>query len=105
MKTMKISTRLLMIPVVMAALVLVIAFAGYRGMASMEASMATIYADRVVPMRDLKVISDEYAVNIVDSTHKVNAGTLTPEQAIKNIDSAGESIRKKWAEYKATFLI
>ncbi|CAA7622173.1 MCP four helix bundle domain-containing protein [Magnetospirillum sp. SS-4] len=78
MKNLKISSRLLTIPAVMALIMLAIAFLGYRGMASMDAGMSTIYADRVIPMRDLKVIADEYAVNIVDSTHKANAGTLPP---------------------------
>ena len=105
MKTLKIATRLLTIPAVMAVIMVVLALVGYRGMASMEASMATIYADRVVPMRDLKVISDEYAVNIVDSTHKANAGTISAEQALKNIDVAVAAIARTWAEYKATYLV
>ncbi len=47
------------------------AFLGLSGMASSIDGMDSVYKDRVVPLRDLKMIADAYAVNIVDTTHKV----------------------------------
>jgi len=32
-------------------------------------AMSTIYTDRVLPLSQLKRVSDMYAVNIVDTTH------------------------------------
>ena len=46
----------------------------HKASSDAEASLQTIYADRVVPLRDLKLIADAYAVNIVDTTHKVRSG-------------------------------
>ncbi|MCZ8158458.1 MAG: hypothetical protein O9256_00950, partial [Rhizobiaceae bacterium] len=40
----------------------------------------SIVSDRVVPMEQLKRISDGYAVSIVDTAHKVRSGALSPEQ-------------------------
>jgi methyl-accepting chemotaxis protein len=104
MKNLKIAARLLVVPVVMAVLMAVIGLSGYTGMAKIENAMKGIFNDRVVPLRDLKVISDEYAVNIVDTAHKANAGTLTPEQATANLDQAKKIIAEKWQAYTATSL-
>ncbi len=47
--------------------------------------MQSILADRVVPMQQLKAVSDLYAVNIVDTVHKARAGTVSPAQALEHI--------------------
>jgi len=36
--------------------------------------MAAVYNDRVVPLKGLKVIADDYAVMVVDAVNKANAG-------------------------------
>ena len=70
-----------------------------------QAAMNTVYEDRVVPLRDLKVISDMYAVNIVDTAHKTRAGSLSPSQALSNIETARSVIKQRWEAYLATYLV
>ena len=36
--------------------------------------LKTVYNDRVVPLQQLKTISDDYAVFIIDAVNKSNAG-------------------------------
>lgn len=37
----------------------------------------TVYKDRAVPLKDLKIIADMYAVNIIDTSHKVFNNNFT----------------------------
>ncbi|WP_160773930.1 methyl-accepting chemotaxis protein [Stappia sediminis] len=67
-------------------------------------SIRTIVADRVVPLEQLKSISDHYAVDIVDMSHKVRSGALTWAQARENLDEALARIDEKWRAYTSTFL-
>jgi methyl-accepting chemotaxis protein len=53
----------------------------------------------------LKIVADMYAVNIVDTTHKVRNGNLSSEEGIKNIRGALKNIPDQWKDYKATLLI
>lgn len=68
-------------------------------------SLKTIYADRVVPLRDLKDISDQYAVFIVDATHKVRSGAFSWQEGEAAIGSAASRISELWQAYLSTYLV
>jgi methyl-accepting chemotaxis protein len=81
---------------------------GYLGLHSAKQSNAgldTVYKDRVVPLKDLKVIADMYAVNIVDVSHKVRNGNLQWNDGRGKIEEAVTIITKNWQEYLATTLV
>ncbi|WP_439629911.1 methyl-accepting chemotaxis protein [Shinella sp.] len=82
----------------------VIGGGAYYGISAMTDSMKSIYDDRVVPLQQLKLVSDAYAVNIVDTTHKLHAGNLDWQQAATNIDSAKQTITDQWSTYLSTEL-
>jgi methyl-accepting chemotaxis protein len=82
----------------------VVGGAGYYGMRSMTASMQSIYDDRVVPLQQLKLVADAYAVSIVDTTHKVRAGKLTFEEGLDSVDKATTVISEQWSAYLSTTL-
>ncbi|MEM5527277.1 methyl-accepting chemotaxis protein [Gammaproteobacteria bacterium AS21] len=63
-----------------------------------------IYLDRVVPLKDLKVISDDYAILVVDAVNKANAGLITAEDTAKIIRSSEDQIQEKWQKFLATTL-
>jgi len=67
--------------------------------------LQTVIADRVVPMQQLKAVSDLYAVNIVDAAHKTRAGTFTSAEALQQVEAAREGIAKNWAAYRATKMV
>jgi methyl-accepting chemotaxis protein len=71
---------------------------------SNERAMQTVLDDRVIPLRDLKSISDAYAVDIVDTSHKVRGGSFTFEQGIEKVKSSTNVIEKQWTAYLATYL-
>ena len=64
--------------------------------------LQSIVADRVVPMQQLKTVSDMYAVDIVDTVHKARSGAVSRQAAIKSIDEAQASIDKNWTAYRNT---
>ncbi|MCB2018560.1 MAG: MCP four helix bundle domain-containing protein, partial [Hydrogenophaga sp.] len=68
-------------------------------------AMQSMYVDRVVPLQQLKTISDMYAVNMVDTAHKFADGAMTPVQATDALQQARQSIDKEWSAYLATYLV
>jgi len=78
--------------------------AAWWGQTRASASLETIYNDRVVPLRDLKDISDAYAVSIVDATHKVRSREFSWLEGAQAVSSASTRIDKLWRRYTATFL-
>jgi methyl-accepting chemotaxis protein len=70
-----------------------------------EAALAeSIVKDRVQPMEQLKVISDRYAVNIVDTVHKVRSGALTFEEGQASVRRALADVQEQWQGYLSTNL-
>jgi methyl-accepting chemotaxis protein len=52
-----------------------------------------------VPLKQLKGVSDYYAVNVIDAVNKANAGLITAEEAAKSIAEAQEGAKSLWAPY------
>jgi methyl-accepting chemotaxis protein len=89
-------------------LILLLLGVGYMGLNSTRqsnAALMTVYQDRVVPLKGLKIISDMYAVNIVDTSHKLRNGALSWQQARQNIEAAHDQIAENWQAYLATELV
>lgn len=72
--------------------------------ADINRGVGSIYNDRVVPLRDLKVISDNYAVLVIDAVNKANAGRISSEEALRQIEVAEPEIKANWLEYSQTLL-
>ena len=105
MNRMKVRTRLTILATTLIVFAVVLGELGLFNMNRTIASLETVYMDRVVPMRDLKRVADLYAVNIVDTAHKVRAGTLGRDEGIRNVEAAEAEIAAIWKAYKATRLI
>jgi methyl-accepting chemotaxis protein len=86
-------------------LLLGVGLLGLRNMELTEQGLETVYKDRVVPLRDIKLISDMYAVNIVDLAHKVRAGNLSWAEARRRVEDAQHTITRGWQSYRGTYLV
>lgn len=104
MRSLRIGSRLIVIPTILLLLMIGVGGGGYTGMQAMERALRSIYDNRVVPLRDLKTISDAYAVNVVDTTHKARSGALAFPKAIENLEEANATIARTWKAYIATEL-
>src|SRR5690606_10592084 len=105
MNNWTIRTRLFVLIVLMLAGSLVIGAAGLSGLRGVLADLNSVYLDRVVPLRDLKQISDLYAVSIVDASHKARSGAVPMAEAARQVEQAEARIRQVWQAYHATHLI
>ncbi|MFW6357490.1 MAG: methyl-accepting chemotaxis protein, partial [bacterium] len=105
MKQMKIGTKLFLLVGFMVVLLLVIGGLGLNSAGKANQGLETVYNDRVVPLRQLKIISDNYAVNIVNVAHKVRNGNLSWSQGRDAVDQAEGRIRERWDAYLSTELV
>ncbi len=102
LKHISIRAKLLLAVSTLGILLVAALAGGWLGSRHMHGLTTTIYADRVVPLRDLKVVADLYAVNIVDASHKVRNGNITFAEGLKGVEAATIEIRKRWQDYTAT---
>ncbi|EHL22209.1 methyl-accepting chemotaxis sensory transducer [Acidovorax sp. NO-1] len=105
MSQFKISTRLAALLTALCLLVLLVGAEGLLGMGQSNAGLKSVYDDRVVPLKQIKVVADMYAVNVVDAAHKVRDGAMTPAQGLESLAQARKSVDANWTAYLATQLL
>ncbi len=104
MKSLSIKTRLvLLVGSLLILFVAVASFAVFRMKASNE-SLGALYNDRVVSLEVLKSVADAYGNDVVDTAHKVGAGSLTGPAGAARVRAAQEAIAQHWKDYLATDL-
>ncbi|KAF0098213.1 MAG: hypothetical protein FD187_3100, partial [bacterium] len=96
---LRIRTQIIVLLVVVLAMVAQLGFMGLRGLEQTSQGLRTVYAERVVPLKQLKGVSDYYAVNVIDAVNKANTGLITAEEATKSIAEAQEGAKALWAPY------
>jgi len=77
---------------------------GLWGMFTSNDALRSVYVDRVVPLEQLKIIADDYAVLIIDTVNKAQAGRITVAEARSSVEQATARIQLKWTAYMATTL-
>jgi methyl-accepting chemotaxis protein len=102
---LRIGTRLFILIGFLSVVLIAVGGLGLWGMDATNRGLATVYADRVVPLKQLKTISDMYAVNIVDTSHKLRNGNISAQEAERNISEATRVISQNWTEYLSTHLV
>ena len=104
MNRFKISTRLAGLLAVLCCLVVLVGTAGLLGMGQSNSGLKSVYDDRVVPLKQIKIVADMYAVNVVDAAHKVRDGGMTAAQGQQSVADARKAIDTNWSAYLATKL-
>lgn len=64
-----------------------------------DSGVIRIYDDRVIPMKQLKQIADDYAILVIDAVNKADNNVITPSQALADIRQAKASIKQQWQAY------
>jgi methyl-accepting chemotaxis protein len=98
-KNMKIGARLFLVLGILAALLIGVGGWGIHSLGEAAARMETVHNDSVVPLTQLKVIADMYAVNVVDASHKTRNGNFSWAQGRDAVDTAVDRIRRSFADY------
>ncbi len=77
------------------------AVVGFFASKTANNGLQSIHDGRVVALRDLKIVVDMYAVNIVDASHKVRNGNFTYEEGLAAVLEAKQKIEKHWAQFSS----
>jgi methyl-accepting chemotaxis protein len=101
---MTIRIKLLACICFLTAVIMAVSAFSFFAVERMAETANSIVADRVLPMEQLKIISDAYAVSIVDTAHKVRAGTLTAAKGAETVRTALNTVASHWKDYTATVL-
>ncbi len=101
---MKLSTKIYMGYAVPALILVGIGGYALFSFRTLDQQVSTIYDDRVVPLQQLKVISDQYAINVIDAVNKTDHELMSPEEALRLIEQAERQIEQEWQAYRKTYL-
>jgi len=96
--------RLLLLAVVPLLVLIVVIGMALSNASKLNQSFDELFVDRMQPISQLKVVSDAYAVAMVDALHKYRAGVFDEAQLRKAFSDARSRGDKAWAEYIATRL-
>ena len=101
---LSIKSRLIVTIVFLASVLIVIGAKGNFALSDVNNSLKTVYEDRVVPLQQLKIISDHYAVSVIDAVNKANAGLTSSQEALVLVEKAAQEIETEWGKYMSTTL-
>jgi methyl-accepting chemotaxis protein len=102
--SLQIKHKMLLSSLIPLALLICICGIAINMMGKIEQGVVRIYHDRVVPLEDLKVIGDDYAVYVIDAINKANAGDFSAQDAADALRNARKNIEFLWTKYMATEL-
>lgn len=105
LKNIKIAHQLSILVCVFTIAILIIGSLGITGKKATLDSLKTVYEDRVVPVKQLSNVVQAYAVNVVDTAHKVSNGNIRWDQAARNLKEAKSTIGREWEAYLGTELV
>jgi len=98
-KDFSVSVRLFALVLCISLVSVVVGLIGLRGMNQAIASFDFVNTDHLVHLRDLKVISDQYTLNVIDTTIKVRSGQISWADAKQKLASARQTVKEKWAAH------
>jgi methyl-accepting chemotaxis protein len=96
--------RLLLLAVVPLLVLIVVIGMALSNASKLNGKFDELFTDRMRPISQLKVVSDAYAVAMVDALHKYRAGIFDEPALRKAFSEARSRGDKAWGEYIATRL-
>ena len=80
MTDITIKQKMLLGSIIPVGILIAISLLAMSIMSQIEQGMSRVYNDRVVPLEDLKIIGDDYAVSVIDAINKANAGDFSADK-------------------------
>ena len=97
--TLSIKTKLAGALAALTLCVFAVGACGFVALRSVTQRIDEVVQNNVAPMEQLRIVSDMYAINIVDTTWKAQSNQITWTNALKNVQDAGGNIDKGWKAY------
>jgi len=105
MKDIRISTALITTFFFLSVIILFISSFGVFKFRDANASMKSLYEDRIVALRDLKIVNDVYGPIIIDPANKVTLGLKDFKEALEEVDKGMAVADEHWNAYINTLLL
>lgn len=100
----RVKSRLILLSVIPLSALVLLGVLSLYDMRLLARGVDSLYQDRVIPLQQIKQVSDAYAVTIVDTLHKYRAGVLDQTAALVALDEAERSAQRAWQAYQLTQL-
>ncbi len=98
----QIKQKMLLLAAIPLAAMLVLGILSLFNFQSINQGVTRIYDDRVVPMRQLKMIADSYAVMVIDAVNKLDNDLIQVSEASRLVNDANQMIKDNWQAYGST---
>ena len=92
---------LVLVPLAVLVLVVVLSL---QTMVRLVEGVDNLYADRVVPLKQIKVMSDSYAITVIELFQKYQAGVIGRTELIDQVAESVEQGASQWALFLKTHL-
>jgi len=102
---LKVSTRLYILIALLCSSAVFIGYLGLSTARETNNALNSVYNDRVLPLKQIKEVSDLYAVDIVDTANKVSKGIEDWELGAAKVRQAHIVIDETWNSYLNTTLV
>ncbi|MDN3922946.1 methyl-accepting chemotaxis protein [Roseateles violae] len=100
MRNLSIRTRLLILVLVMAGMLLLAVIANLLRQRQSSEAMHGLVVERIVALRKLKQVSDVYADRIGDAARKAVNGAIEVPQALRQLDESRQAANTAWKAYE-----
>jgi len=104
MKNLKISLKLYLLVLLFAIITIFIGLNGIIDSNLLNGHTTTMYYDRVIPLKQLKFVSDKIAIDLVDVTNKIYLGLIPASEGIQTISMAVGKLQAEWNDFLETKL-
>jgi methyl-accepting chemotaxis protein len=98
----KVQSRLILLAALPLLALLFLGWLVFNNMKLLAAGVDGLYQDRVQPLQQIKIVSDAYAVTIVDTLHKHRAGLIDANQTLQILQQVEQDADKIWQAYEQT---
>ncbi len=104
MKNLGLKTRLIITIGFLALVVVGVGLLGYKGLADGELALETTYADQVLPLIQLKTVSESYAITVDNACRRIIDNVVSWEDGRQNVSTAKAQADHAWRSYLETNL-
>ena len=99
MNKINISTKLYLLSGILAIILIIVGINGLLNLKKINNSLEEVYNNKLIPIVNLKNVSDAFSINIISTTNKLNNGNISWEQASTLLDTAQSIIYNNWLSY------
>jgi methyl-accepting chemotaxis protein len=102
MKNIQISTKMYICVAIFVMIIVAIGISNIHNLSKVDQGVKTMYNNRVLPLTQLKIVSDMLAINVVDATNKMNNDQMKWREGYRSINKALDNLDLYWNTYIKT---